>query len=99
RMAYEEWLILQMAISENNHSGELQQPVAERPVQDDREILARFSAALPFALTAAQQRVIHEIYDDLNRPQTMARLIQGDVGCGKTVVAAAALLKTCLGGR
>jgi RecG-like helicase len=47
---------------------------------------------LPFALTAAQERVLAEIRADLARPQPMARLLQGDVGSGKTVVAIAALL-------
>ena len=47
-------------------------------------------AALPFALTAAQQRVVAEISTDLARPQPMHRLLQGDVGSGKTVVAALA---------
>jgi ATP-dependent DNA helicase RecG len=47
---------------------------------------------LPFGLTGAQQRVLAEIRADLARPQPMARLVQGDVGSGKTVVAIAALL-------
>ena len=47
-------------------------------------------AALPFALTGAQQRVVAEICADLARPQPMHRLLQGDVGSGKTVVAALA---------
>jgi ATP-dependent DNA helicase RecG len=50
----------------------------------------RFSAALPFALTAAQQRVAAEIAHDLARAQPMHRLLQGDVGSGKTVIAALA---------
>ncbi len=47
-------------------------------------------AALPFALTAAQRRVVEEILQDLGRPVPMHRLLQGDVGSGKTVVAALA---------
>jgi ATP-dependent DNA helicase RecG len=53
-------------------------------------IHARLSAALPFALTAAQRRVGDEIATDLARPRPMHRLLQGDVGSGKTVVAALA---------
>ncbi len=49
-------------------------------------------AALPFALTPAQHRVAHEIAADIARPQPMHRLLQGDVGSGKTVVAALAAL-------
>ena len=47
---------------------------------------------LPFALTAAQQRVLNQLRRDLARSQPMLRLVQGDVGCGKTVVAAMAML-------
>jgi ATP-dependent DNA helicase RecG len=54
------------------------------------ELHRRFTAALPFALTAAQQRVAAEIARDLARGQPMHRLLQGDVGSGKTVVAALA---------
>ncbi len=53
-------------------------------------LAARLSQVLPFALTAAQQRVVGEIVADLDRPQPMHRLLQGDVGSGKTVVAALA---------
>jgi ATP-dependent DNA helicase RecG len=51
---------------------------------------AAFQAALPFALTGAQQRVLHEIRADLRQAYPMQRLLQGDVGSGKTVVAALA---------
>ncbi|MBK9131739.1 MAG: ATP-dependent DNA helicase RecG [Gammaproteobacteria bacterium] len=57
------------------------------------ELRARFLAALPFVPTAAQRRVIAEIEADLRRSQPMQRLVQGDVGSGKTVVAAAAVLQ------
>ncbi len=53
-------------------------------------LAARLRAALPFTLTAAQQRVVAEITADIGRPQPMHRLLQGDVGSGKTVVAALA---------
>ncbi len=50
----------------------------------------RFNAGLPFALTPAQQRVMQEIAADMEKPRPMNRLLQGDVGCGKTVCAIAA---------
>lgn len=53
-------------------------------------VLARFMQALPFTLTAAQQRVWEEIRADLTSPHPMHRLLQGDVGSGKTIVAALA---------
>jgi len=52
-----------------------------------------FIGSLPFTLTGAQQRVVNEIIDDLSKPHPMMRLIQGDVGSGKTVIAAIACLK------
>jgi len=52
----------------------------------------RLHQQLPFRLTTAQQRVLDEIKSDLSRQQPMLRLLQGDVGCGKTIVAAAAAL-------
>lgn len=56
------------------------------------KLLERFLAALPFDLTAAQKRVIAEVRRDLGSKQPMNRLLQGDVGSGKTVVATAAML-------
>lgn len=60
------------------------------PVLVDAALPARLREALPFTLTAAQERVVAEIAADLGRPQPMHRLLQGDVGSGKTVVAALA---------
>ena len=57
-----------------------------------------FKTSLPFTLTGAQSRVIDEIVDDLNNPYKMDRLLQGDVGSGKTAVAAATLYATIKAG-
>jgi ATP-dependent DNA helicase RecG len=57
-----------------------------------------FEATLPFRFTGAQRRVIREILADVRKPQPMSRLLQGDVGSGKTVVAAAALLAAAVNG-
>ncbi|WP_454765603.1 ATP-dependent DNA helicase RecG [Cupriavidus campinensis] len=57
---------------------------------DGQGLLTRFLAALPFRLTGAQQRVVEEIAADMARPHPMHRLLQGDVGSGKTIVAALA---------
>ncbi|MBV8985976.1 MAG: ATP-dependent DNA helicase RecG [Acidimicrobiia bacterium] len=64
----------------------------------DGELVHRFHAALPFPLTGAQQRAITEIGSDLAGPHPMHRLLQGDVGSGKTVVAVTTLLMAVQGG-
>jgi ATP-dependent DNA helicase RecG len=61
-----------------------------RPSGDSAALAARLIEALPFALTLAQQRVVAEISADLAAPHPMQRLLQGDVGSGKTIVAALA---------
>ncbi|WP_303902812.1 ATP-dependent DNA helicase RecG [Thiohalomonas denitrificans] len=63
------------------------------PLGGDGRLRERFESALPFALTGAQRRVSGEIAVDLDQPHPMQRLVQGDVGSGKTVVAALAVLK------
>lgn len=68
------------------------------PVKDMSEV-RRFIASLPYDLTGAQSRVWKEIAADLNGPYTMNRLIQGDVGSGKTAVAALAMLAMAKSGR
>jgi len=60
------------------------------PLEDPAAMAARLTAALPFALTRAQARALSEVESDLRSSVPMVRLVQGDVGCGKTVVAAAA---------
>ena len=56
------------------------------------ELVSTFHSSLPYALTGAQSRVIEEIFTDLQKPAPMHRLLQGDVGAGKTVVAVSAML-------
>ncbi|MCL1982490.1 MAG: ATP-dependent DNA helicase RecG [Clostridiales bacterium] len=60
--------------------------------------IERYVAALPYRLTGAQERVVGEIIRDMESPKAMNRLVQGDVGCGKTAVAAIALFKACMSG-
>jgi ATP-dependent DNA helicase RecG len=64
----------------------------------DGDMVARFHRQLPYALTGAQARTIDEISADLAAPHPMHRLLQGDVGAGKTVVAVSALLVAVQGG-
>lgn len=63
------------------------------PIKSNSPIETTFLQQLPFNLTGAQQRVIKEIKQDINKPYPMMRLLQGDVGSGKTIVAALAALQ------
>ncbi|HTE86652.1 MAG TPA: ATP-dependent DNA helicase RecG, partial [Dehalococcoidia bacterium] len=90
RLAFEELLSLQLAVLGERRKRQ-ESGYAEALTLDD-ETRAGFLASLPFGLTAAQQRTSGEIQADLAANQPMARLLQGDVGSGKTVVAAIALL-------
>lgn len=62
------------------------------------ESVRELSERLPFSLTGAQKRVVEEVYKDLSSGRIMNRLIQGDVGSGKTIVAVLALLQAAAGG-
>lgn len=63
------------------------------PLVDEKQLKDQFLATLPFALTNAQQRVATEISQDLSQAKPMLRLVQGDVGAGKTVIAALAAIQ------
>ena len=90
RLVWEEVLFLQLAVAGLRQGlARLESP----PLLGGEEQIQSFYDSLPFRLTNAQQRVIQEIFQDLERPQGMARLVQGDVGSGKTAVAMAALLR------
>ncbi|MCW8983254.1 MAG: ATP-dependent DNA helicase RecG [Gammaproteobacteria bacterium] len=91
RLIFEELLAHQIAIRQLRAQAQTNPAVVIEPAP---ELHGRFIQQLPFTLTDAQQRVISEIESDLNRDIPMQRLIQGDVGSGKTVVAAAAALQT-----
>jgi ATP-dependent DNA helicase RecG len=89
RFAFDELLVLQVVVLQRRREAE---HVQGRPLPTPRALLDAFAGALPFALTEAQQRVIGEVCTDLAQPRPMTRLLQGEVGSGKTVVAAAAML-------
>ncbi|MDQ6696272.1 MAG: ATP-dependent DNA helicase RecG [Actinomycetota bacterium] len=96
RLVFDELLRLQLALV-------LRKRALERTATGIRHdisgrLVASFQARLPFPLTAAQQRTIGEITDDLASVHPMHRLLQGDVGSGKTVVAVSALLTAVQGG-
>jgi ATP-dependent DNA helicase RecG len=90
RLVWEEVTFLQLAVARMRLGIERQD---SPPLPGGRELVKRFRAGLPFPLTSAQERVIEEIFRDIKGSRGMARLVQGDVGSGKTVVAMAALLR------
>jgi ATP-dependent DNA helicase RecG len=89
RFAFEDFFVLQVGLTLRRRR---QAREEGRPLAPPGALVERLLADLPFALTAAQQRVWSEIRSDLARPVPMNRLLQGDVGSGKTIVAVMALL-------
>ncbi|HSO58629.1 MAG TPA: ATP-dependent DNA helicase RecG [Paenisporosarcina sp.] len=89
RFVYEELLMFQLKMQAIKKVRKEQNPGIE--IAYDIQKLKDLIATLPYELTAAQKRVVNEICKDLKEPHRMNRLLQGDVGSGKTVVAAIAL--------
>jgi ATP-dependent DNA helicase RecG len=90
RLAFDEFLMIQLGMLQRKRAWQdSRQGTAMQPAGD---VLERFYASLPFQLTGAQNRVTGEILSDIASSVPMTRLLQGDVGSGKTVVAAAALV-------
>src|ERR1019366_790683 len=84
RLVYEEFLEFQVGLQKRRR----ERAADPAPIlAADEQIRARLRAVLPFSLTAAQKRVIREIGEDFRRGTPMRRLLQGDVGSGKTIVA------------
>ncbi len=96
RLAFDELLVLQLALA--RRATERERLVAEA-LPAPGGLLRRYREVLPFTLTDAQERAIGEIDRDLARTTPMQRLLQGDVGSGKTVVALSALLRAVEAGR
>ena len=89
RLVFEELFFLELGLALKKKGLSIQPGIA---FTIPREQMSRFIAALPFSLTSAQQRTLNEIMSDMEKPFPMNRLIQGDVGSGKTVVALIAAL-------
>ena len=96
RLAFDELLRVQVVLVGRKRAFELDNTGIRHVVNG--KLQQRFVAAIPFALTSAQQRVIAEVDKDLTSPHPMHRLLQGDVGSGKTVVAVSAMLAAVQGG-
>lgn len=96
RLSFDELFVFQMAVMAARRDW---QAVPGQPLVVSDEWLGEALAALPFALTGAQRRALDEIRADLARDIPMNRLLQGDVGSGKTVVAALAMAIAVLNGK
>ncbi|WP_327343377.1 ATP-dependent DNA helicase RecG [Streptomyces europaeiscabiei] len=90
RLKWDEAFVLQVALARRRHADAQLPAVARRPAPDG--LLTAFDARLPFTLTEGQQKVSREIFDDLATEHPMHRLLQGEVGSGKTMVALRAML-------
>jgi ATP-dependent DNA helicase RecG len=95
RLIYDEFFFLQLGIALKRKGNVLDKGI---PFKTGGKTLHAFYEILPFRLTAAQKRVIGEIEADMAKSVSMNRLLQGDVGCGKTVVSMAAMITACENG-
>ncbi|WP_328501502.1 ATP-dependent DNA helicase RecG [Streptomyces sp. NBC_00457] len=90
RLKWDEAFVLQVALARRRHADAQLPAVARKPKPDG--LLTSFDDRLPFTLTEGQQKVSKEIFDDLATEHPMHRLLQGEVGSGKTMVALRAML-------
>ncbi|MHB8828059.1 MAG: ATP-dependent DNA helicase RecG [Syntrophales bacterium] len=95
RLIYDEFFFFQLGMALRKRGQLLEEGIS---FDANPELLHKLSDILPFSLTAAQMRVIREIRRDMASPSPMNRLLQGDVGSGKTIVATAAAVIACANG-
>lgn len=95
RLAFDEFLLVQLVVLQRRRDWKGETGVT---LDFDSEVVDGFIRSLPFPLTSAQKRAHREILEDIVSDQPMGRLLQGDVGSGKTVVALAALLASVSAG-
>ncbi|MEE8473512.1 MAG: ATP-dependent DNA helicase RecG [Dehalococcoidia bacterium] len=96
RLAFDELFLLQLGVLSRKRKWQEDQP--GRSLGPQPQVIEGLVGSLPFTLTAAQKRVLEDILADLARTRPMVRLLQGEVGSGKTVLAAAALLLAAANG-
>jgi len=96
RLAFDELFLLQLGVMKKKRDFQETKPGTPLDIKD--ALLTRFIESLPFTLTSAQNKVLGEIKADLVKAVPMCRLLQGEVGSGKTVVATAALLMAAANG-
>ncbi len=93
RLCFDEFLIIQLGVLRQRRNWRQQ---TGRPLRVNPQTVETFIRSLPFELTNAQRRAMDEILHDIAQPQPMSRLLQGDVGSGKTVVALTGMLVAAL---
>jgi len=96
RLAFDELFLLQLGVLERRRDWREGSP--GRAISVDRHKVRDFVRSLPFPLTSDQKQAVADIIEDIEQPTAMNRLLQGDVGSGKTVVAACAVLAAALTG-
>jgi len=96
RLSFDEFFFIQLGMLNLRQKWQGQRGM---PIPTNQTLLGTFSESLPFELTSAQQRSVDHILEDLAQARPMSRLLQGDVGSGKTVVATAAMLMAVAAGK
>ena len=94
RLAFEQLLLYQAALSILRGT-----PGNSASIPFTEDAVSRYWSAFPYPPTGAQDRVLHEILSDMTQSTAMRRMVQGDVGCGKTAIAMGAIYITALAGR
>ncbi len=96
RLAFDELFLLQLGVLQNKQHWQKSQP--GHAITTNRPELDRLLASLPYQLTVAQKSALQAILNDIGQARPMSRLLQGEVGSGKTIVATAALILTVADG-
>jgi ATP-dependent DNA helicase RecG len=96
RLTFDEFLLIQLRLLQQRQQWQEQEG---QPIARNQALLDAFLRSLPFQLTTAQENSLQQILQDMDQAQPMSRLLQGDVGSGKTVIAAAAMLTAIAAGK
>lgn len=98
RLAFDELFLLQLAAAKRRHTWKQQQQSIPLKIHSQQIEIEKFIASLPFTLTQAQRKAADEVLHDMTKNRAMNRLVQGDVGSGKTVIAAIAMYAAYING-
>lgn len=98
RLAFDELFLLQLKALQKKWYWQQIASEEQKQIPQNIQLIKEFLENLPFVLTNAQKKTLYEILQDLEKPYPMSRLVQGDVGSGKTIVAAAAALNVVKAG-